>query len=233
MSKREIRSNITEIQAEGSTLTGYIARFNSLSADLGGFSEKITPGCFASSISSTAPIRALVNHNTDHCIGNTASGTLQLHEDDKGLSFSCELPDTQAARDLKVSVTRGDVTGASFGFVTKADSWSTDEKGGNIRTLNDVELFEISPGCTFPAYESPAVQLRTLFPDGAITIPETRGDSSATTDEKSSDTDCQCDCEQCKADACGICSDEDCNDPNCDCQDLRAIMLALEAAKEF
>jgi len=150
MSKREIRSNITEIQAEGSTLTGYIARFNSLSADLGGFSEKITPGCFASSISSTAPIRALVNHNTDHCIGNTASGTLQLHEDDKGLSFSCELPDTQAARDLKVSVTRGDVTGASFGFVTKSTRGLPTKRVGTSVLLTMLSCLRFPPDALSP-----------------------------------------------------------------------------------
>ena len=231
MSKREIRSITTELQTSENTLTGYIARFNSLSEDLGGFREMLAPGCFASTLASGSAVRALVNHNTDHCIGNTASGTLTLHEDDKGLAFSCELPDTQAARDLKVSVSRGDVTGASFGFVTKADSWSADAEGRNIRTLKDVELFEISPGCTFPAYESPSVQLRTLFPDGQITVPETRDASDGDADV---DTDvCQCVCGQCQAGNCEICSKDDCNDPNCDCSAVRALTLAIAVAKEF
>src|ERR1035441_3259188 len=118
--KREIRSSITELQAEGNTLTGYIARFNSMSADLGGFREILAPGCFAKSLAAGTAIRALVNHNTNACIGNTASKTLTLREDDKGLAFSCDLPDTQAARDLKVSVSRGDVTRASFGRASDA-----------------------------------------------------------------------------------------------------------------
>ncbi len=227
MSKREIRSNATELQATGNTLTGYIARFNSLSEDLGGFRELLAPGCFASSLAAGTSVRALVNHNTDHCIGNTAAGTLQLREDEKGLAFTCDLPDTQAARDLKVSVSRGDVTGASFGFVTKADSWAPDAEGRNIRTLKDVELFEVSPGCTFPAYESPSVQLRTLFPDGQIAIPETRDDSDVDTDV------CQCSCGQCVAGNCELCSNDDCNDPNCDCSEIRAIKLAIAVAKEF
>jgi HK97 family phage prohead protease len=235
MKKREIRSTTSDLQTTGNILTGYIARFNSLSEDLGGFREMLSPGCFSSSLTAGTAIRALANHNTDHCLGNTASGTLRLHEDNKGLAFECDLPDTTAARDLKISVSRGDVTGCSFGFCTVADSWTADAEGRNVRTVKDTELYEVSVGVTFPAYSSPSAQLRSMFPDGEITIPETRDDSD-TPDvalDDNAEGDCQCDCEQCQADACAICSNEDCNDPNCDCQNIRAIMLALEVAKEF
>jgi len=235
MKKREIRSTTSDLQTTGNILTGYIARFNSLSEDLGGFREMLSPGCFSSSLTAGTAIRALANHNTDHCLGNTASGTLRLHEDNKGLAFECDLPDTTAARDLKISVSRGDVTGCSFGFCTVADSWTADAEGRIIRTVKDTELYEVSVGVTFPAYSSPSAQLRSMFPDGEITIPETRDnpDIPDVALDDNAEGDCQCDCEQCQADACAICSNEDCNDPNCDCQNIRAIMLALEVAKEF
>ena len=213
--KREIRSNATGLTSkpgDGNTLTGYIAMFNSPSEDLGGFREILAPGCFTSSLSKSMPggIRALVNHNTDNCIGNTASGTLRLNQDDKGLAFEIDLPDTQAARDLKVSVERSDVQGCSFGFCTLDDSWAADEKGNTVRTVKDVELYEVSCGVTFPAYESTSSQLRSLFPDGAPSIPKmSKRDSSAET--------CQCDCPQCQGGDCGICSDPDCDDASCLC----------------
>ncbi len=163
--KREYRtaSNGSTTKVEGNTLAGYIALFNSLSEDLGGFREVLAPGCFAGSAGKD--IRALINHNTDTVVGRTSAGTLTLSEDAKGLAYSIDLPDTQAARDLKVSAARGDVTGCSFGFFCNADEWNGAE---NVRTVKDVELFEVSVGVTFPAYESTTMQLRSRFPDGLI-----------------------------------------------------------------
>jgi uncharacterized protein len=45
-------------------IIGYAAVFNSLSEDLGGFRERIEPGCFARACKED-DVRALKNHNTD------------------------------------------------------------------------------------------------------------------------------------------------------------------------
>jgi HK97 family phage prohead protease len=188
----------------GNTLTGSIAVFNSLSEDLGGFRELLAPGCFTSSLK--GDIRALVNHSTSACVGRTTAGTLRLTQDEHGLQFECDLPDTTAARDLKVSCERGDVTGCSFGFICKDDDWAvTDQE--TIRTVKDAELFEVSVGVTFPAYEDSHAQLRSMFPDGAVAIPKHEKRSNA--------NDCACDCPECQGDDCADCSDTDCDDPNC------------------
>jgi HK97 family phage prohead protease len=189
--KREYRATGTA-SVDGNTLTGYIARFNELSEDLGGFQEKLAPGCFASSLGKD--IRALINHDTSSVVGRTSVGTLKLSEDAQGLAFSIDLPNTQAARDLKVSVERGDLSGCSFGFVCTKDAWA-----GNIRTVLDTQLFEVSVGVTFPAYESTTMALRALFPDGAVIPPFA----------------CACSCAQCQAGSCGICSNGDCKDSAC------------------
>lgn len=58
--------------------------------------------------------------NTDHnpsaatMLGRTSSGTLRLSSDDYGLGYEIDLPDTQAGRDLRTLVERGDIRGASF-----------------------------------------------------------------------------------------------------------------------
>jgi HK97 family phage prohead protease len=144
---------------DGNTITGYIAVYNSPSEDLGGYTEMLLPGCF-DPIPDDIP--ALVNHNIDLCIARTSSGTLQLASDDSGLSYSIDLPDTNAGRDLKVSVQRGDVTGCSFGFICNEDDWISSEDSTVLRVIRSVELIEVSVGVVFPAYSATSSQVRSL-----------------------------------------------------------------------
>jgi len=141
------------------TITGYAAVFNSLSEDLGGFREKIDREAFTRTIQN-ADVRALFNHDKNYVLGRTKSGTLKLSSDEHGLKIENIPPDTQWARDLLVSIDRGDVNQMSFGFRTISDKWEKRDKE-DIRTLLDVELFDISP-VTFPAYPDTEVGLRSL-----------------------------------------------------------------------
>lgn len=143
------------------TLAGHAALFDSLSLDLGGFREKISPGAFAESLEDGDDVRALFNHDPNIVLGRNVSGTLRLEEDDKGLAYEIDLPDTQAARDLAISVERGDVSQNSFGFMTLEDDWERDKEGNVTRTLEKVALFDISP-VTYPAYPDTDLALRSL-----------------------------------------------------------------------
>lgn len=145
------------------TLHGYAAKFESLSVPLFGFREKIRKGAFVSSIKKTN-VRALWNHNPDYVLGSTKNGTLQLEEDDKGLRFELELPDTQAGRDAAVSVSRRDVDGMSFSFEAKKQEWDEKDDKNVIRTLIEVDVKEISP-TAFPAYPSTKVVARSVKDD--------------------------------------------------------------------
>ena len=159
--KPERRFLTTNLRAKstGTTrkLMGYVARFNELSGDLGGFREKIAPGAFAESIKND-DIRALFNHDSNFVLGRTSAGTLNLFEDAKGLMMEVVLPDTQAARDLWQSVSRGDITSQSFSFNAIRDEYKN-TPDGQIRTLLEVKLFDVGP-VTFPAYESSDIQAR-------------------------------------------------------------------------
>ena len=139
-------------------ISGYPAVFNSLSQDLGGFKERIAPGAFARTIKEQ-DVRALFNHDSNFILGRTAAGTLRLAEDERGLRMDLDLPDTQVARDLAVSMERGDVSGGSFGFNlhTDGDSWQ-DSDEGTIRTLNSVRLFDVGP-VVYPAYPDTDVSM--------------------------------------------------------------------------
>ena len=143
-------------------IIGHAAVFNSLSEDLGGFREMIKPGAFTRAVKED-DVRALFNHNPDHILGRNTAGTLTLAEDERGLLIEITPPDTQIARDLLVSMERGDITQMSFGFRTRAGgySWGEDENGNYIRTLTDLKLYDVSP-VTYPAYAETDVAVRSL-----------------------------------------------------------------------
>jgi HK97 family phage prohead protease len=67
-----------------SKISGYSAVFDRLSEDLGGFREKIKPGAFKNALAGS-DVRALFNHDSNYILGRESAGTLQLHEDSKGL----------------------------------------------------------------------------------------------------------------------------------------------------
>ena len=148
--------------ADGMTLTGYAARFNEPSEPLP-FIERIAPGAFKRSLRAKNDIKLLWNHDSSSVLGSTRSGTLRLVEDEMGLRVEADLPDTQAGRDAKVLIQRGDVTGFSFGFTVppNGDTWNSE---GTERTLKSVRLLEVSTGVAFPAYPSTngTAQVRSL-----------------------------------------------------------------------
>jgi len=150
----------SELRTAGTgRLVGYAAVFNQLSEPLQGFREKIRNGAFARAIAGRADVRALLNHDPNLVLGRTDAGTLSLQEDRHGLKYTVDLPDNTLGRDLFVSVSRGDITQSSFGFVAKQDQWTKGPDGGQIRELIDVDLFDVSP-VTFPAYPQTSVGLR-------------------------------------------------------------------------
>lgn len=164
MKDKELRSfalNEFRVDSEDDKpkMYGHAAMFNSLSGDLGGFREQIAPGAFAKSLDS-ADIRALFNHDSNIVLGRNKSGTLRLSEDATGLAIEIDPPDTQAARDLIVSMKRGDINQMSFGFRTRKDAWN-EVNGEWIRTLLEVELFDVSP-VTYPAYLSTDIAVRSM-----------------------------------------------------------------------
>lgn len=160
----ERRAAIELRAAGGKTprLVGYAAVFDSPSQDLGGFTEIVKPGAFTRTLKSGPDPLALVQHMPQLVLGRRSAGTLRLAQDTRGLEFEIDVPDTTTARDLLVSVERGDVQGASFAFSTPkgGDAWNV--RGENvIRELRDVDLHEITITAN-PAYLDTSVARRAL-----------------------------------------------------------------------
>lgn len=161
---RAIGKIVPAQRAEGSPpkLAGYAAMFNSQTVIAGYFREQIAPGAFANAIDQD-DVRALINHDPNYVLGRNKAGTLMLSEDATGLQFECSPPDTQFARDLLVSVERGDVTQCSFAFCCTTEQWEDGESEADLplRTIMKCELLDVSI-VTYPAYADTSVAVRSM-----------------------------------------------------------------------
>lgn len=163
--RRVFESGKLEIRAKSdkaSTIRGYAAKFNTLSEPMYGFREQIAPGAFEGVLEDD--VRALFNHDPNHILGRSTAGTLRISQDDTGLFYEVDLPDTQAARDLMVSIERGDVSQSSFAFriAPNGDTWDENEDGIIVRTITKMgRLYDVSP-VTYPAYPDATVGMRGL-----------------------------------------------------------------------
>jgi HK97 family phage prohead protease len=144
-------------------IEGYAAVYNSNSEEMGfydKFVERITTGAFDGVLGND--VRGLVNHDPNFVLGRTKSGTLRLSADSKGLHSEITPPDTQWARDLMVSMKRGDIDQMSFGF-TVAKGGEHVEQDGAVRVIDKIgRLFDVSV-VTFPAYPATSVQARNYM----------------------------------------------------------------------
>lgn len=145
---------------KGKRIEGYAAVFDTWASIGGWWDERIAEGAFKNTLERD-DIRALFNHDSNFVIGRKSAGTLRLEEDTKGLFFSADPPDTQWARDLVTSISRGDISQCSFGFFVKRQEWDDSDPKNPKRTVLEVELLEVSP-VTFPAFESTDVGVRGL-----------------------------------------------------------------------
>ena len=142
-------------------LTGYAALFDVV-ADLHWYREKIDKRAFSRSLSDGDDIRALVDHDVsvNNVLGRRSADTLKLNADSKGLKVEISLPATQTARDLTQQIDNGNISGMSFGFFTREETWDYEEEPA-LRTLLDVELIEVSV-VTFPAYPDTTIAKRSF-----------------------------------------------------------------------
>lgn len=158
---RVTRSSSSSTTLRG--ISGHASVFGQVS-DVGRYWESVEERAFDGVLSSPdTDARALVNHDHRLVLGRQSAGTLVLRSDRDGLSFDIpSLPDTTYARDLAESVERGDVTGASFGFVPGAVKTGVAPDGREVRHHTEVaRLVEVSI-VTFPAYEGAKIALRSV-----------------------------------------------------------------------
>jgi HK97 family phage prohead protease len=152
--QRTIDVDVQDLDTRGRTVVGYAALYDTLSEDLGGYREKIAPGAFAGVLD--ADVRALLNHDPNEVLGRTKSGTLRLHDEERGLRFELDLPDSPLGQNMRTAISRGDLDGASFRFEVGDEAWN-----GDVRTIKTIKELRDVTLATYPAYPEASVELRT------------------------------------------------------------------------
>ncbi len=150
--KDEKRSNV--LTHEENVVRGMAITFNTLSNDLGGFREIISPEAINQDLINRSNVVAVVEHDINKGIlarSRNGKGTLNLELKDNGLEYSFELPNTTLGNDTKESLRRGDLDSSSFCFRCEEDEWENRD-GEYIRTVKKIsKLSDVSIVCN-PAY---------------------------------------------------------------------------------
>ena len=154
MERREYRADTT---VEGNRLVGHASVFNQ-EARIKDFWEQVDPAAFDRALREDQDVVCLANHD-GLPLGRRSAGTLRLGTDTNGLTQETDLPDTTLGRDVRELVRRGDLRSMSFGFVVTDEDWSVREDGSQLRTIRDLDLFDVSV-VTFPAYAGTDLALR-------------------------------------------------------------------------
>ena len=149
---------VRELEDGTPQMVGYAIRYNQPSVDMG-FTEYVAPGAARSATMDGADVLALWSHDTSQVLGRTTANTLRLTEDERGVLAEINPP--AWAGNYVETVRRGDVKGMSFGFRVLKDSVTEMDDGSLVRTLEDLEVLEVSP-VAMPAYPSTSVDARQL-----------------------------------------------------------------------
>jgi HK97 family phage prohead protease len=119
---------------------------------LPGVRERIARGTFSRALAGEDDVVALFNHDANHVLGRLGSETLVLRDDDVGLKYEIQMPNSEVGRTVLESIRRRDVTGSSFSFRVLDEG--VDVNGDEmVRTVKSVELFDVGP-VVFPAYKA-------------------------------------------------------------------------------
>jgi len=145
-------------------VTGHAAVFERDSLPLwdwwmGTIVERIAPGAFTKTIQE-ADIRLLINHDANLVLARNRADTLRLSEDAIGLLIDGDMAPTSYARDLAISMGRGDVSQMSFAFRIVKEAWTETADGIPLRTVQEAALSDVSI-VTYPAYPDSEVGLRS------------------------------------------------------------------------
>lgn len=184
------------IRADSVVIEGYVNAVERASKPLfsrfGEFIEKICAGAFGRALQRNDNVRILLNHDITRDLGGTATGELELEEDNIGLHARAVITDKKVVDDAR----HGNLVGWSFGFQDRDVTVMQDnETGLPFRMVKDLDLFEVSllNREKTPAYNGTLVNVRddgkevklgeTNEPDNIEVIDETEPVTSDGVDE--------------------------------------------------
>jgi HK97 family phage major capsid protein/HK97 family phage prohead protease len=140
--EKEIRSRTIPV-TESNTVEGYALNWNEY--DMGSFMERIDVNALGEL--KDYDVHALYNHDYDRVLARSkyGEGTLSLEQDQEGLKFRFDLPDTSTGNEVRTLVGRGDVDQASWAFTVKKERWENVRSEKPTRVIEQIgEMYDIS-----------------------------------------------------------------------------------------
>jgi HK97 family phage prohead protease len=140
--EKEIRSRTIPV-TESNTVEGYALNWNEY--DMGSFMERIDVNALGEL--RDYDVHALYNHDYDRVLARSkyGEGTLSLEQDQEGLKFRFDLPDTSTGNEVRTLVGRGDVDQASWAFTVKQERWENVRSEKPTRVIEKIgEMYDIS-----------------------------------------------------------------------------------------
>lgn len=161
-----------EIRNNSINLDGYVNVVNRESRILpsprGKFIEHIVPGAFKKALDQAEDVKLLFNHSEHRQLGSIKQGNLSLNEDVIGLRAKCTVNDAEIIDKAK----RNELRGWSFGFRVLKDEWNDGEDGIQRRSIQELQLNEVSILDRTPAYYATSIEERA---DAEEFVFESRG----------------------------------------------------------
>jgi len=149
-----------EIRSDSVVLQGYVnvtaRESRQLSSPRGPFVEEILPKTFERALSRGNNVDLLFNHDHNRKLGSTQTGELSLIEDQIGLRATAVVADEE----IRAKAEKGELRGWSFGFQCVRDTWKALESGIQKRSVEDLNLFEVSILDKTPAYVATSIEKR-------------------------------------------------------------------------
>lgn len=179
--KMEIRSlpiSMNSVSNDGKlTVSGLVNGAGSVSEILHNpvngkeFRETISKGVFANAVANSDRIDFLSQHDKTLILSTTENNSLELRETDNGLEMNASITETSWGRDTFQLIKDGIIKGMSFGMRVLSDSWTIASDNIPMRTINGIELFEVS-AVRNPAYKSSDIEARDIDVINDVNIPD-------------------------------------------------------------
>jgi HK97 family phage prohead protease len=149
-----------ELRSDSVVLDGYVnvtlRESRILPSPRGQFVEEIKPKTFERALMNTDSVDLLFNHDRNRKLGSTKEGNVELSEDNVGLRAIATVTDAEVMKKAKA----GELRGWSFGFASLKDEWSTRADGMQKRSIEELELYEVSVLDKTPAYIATSIEAR-------------------------------------------------------------------------
>jgi uncharacterized protein len=149
-----------ELRSDSVVLDGYVnvcaRESRELSSPQGKFVEQIMPRTFERALQKADSVDLLFNHDPSRKLGSTKEGNLDLREDNIGLRATATVYD----KEIMEKAEKGELRGWSFSFSALKDAWDKRADGMNKRSVEEIELYEVSVLDITPAYLATSIEKR-------------------------------------------------------------------------